>query len=278
VEGVVRKQIPEIGRIFFGTDRYTEVETINNAKIKIPKFTIADACNADLTDCITNVMLISGEINTATLKSLNELSDKSHDIDTNTLCLNSIGGSVETATLINKYIAENDLNTCLAARYIIKDLGKFQQSNLQEYVVKHDSCYSACPLVIASAEKRTLLGDSFIIGVHSSGFKVFGKIHVDMDGEEYREYISNEMESFFDFTQTVPSENMYIFSEYQLRASKLFNEYRGIREGKSLVRTLKNCKSNYFITSNCPLEGVIDPYPQSDNYIKRELTTDSGHL
>lgn len=262
IDKLVNYHIPELGRQFFGKERYTDVETINEQKIKIPKLTLAKACNTQLSECVDDVLLVSGEINTATLKSISELSKQSLDTDVDTLCLNSIGGSVETANLINEFVVNNNYNTCLASRYIIKDLGENNTRNSlnEQVVVKHESCYSACPLVIATAKKRILLGDSFIIGVHSSGYKVFNKLHVDDDGDKYEKFISYEMMPFFEFTRTVPSKYMYILSEHQVRTSMLFNDYRGSRENVTLFKSLKSCESEYLISSECPIEGVTDPY------------------
>jgi len=260
---LINNHIPEILRVHFGTDRYFEAETIDKIKVEIPKMTIADACNIDLTDCIENVLVISGEINSATLKSLEELSEDSLKIIPHTVCLNSIGGRVENAIMINKFINESGLKTCLASRYRIKDLGKFSKKHSSNVIVKHKSCYSACPLIIASSESRILLGDSFKLGVHSSGFKIMEKIHVDVEGEEYLKFLPKQMIPFFEFTQTVPSENMYILSDYQVRTSKLFNKYRGARKGNVLFKSLKNCESTYFISSKCHFEKVMNPYPET---------------
>lgn len=253
--------IPEFLRIYCEAERYVEMDTVDGEKVKIPKMTFADACNIDDSECIENVLVISGEINSATLLSYEELSKESLKIELHTVCLNSIGGSVEAAVMINEFINKHDLNTCLASRYKIKDLGKFHKK-YDEIIVKHKSCYSACPLIIASSGNRTLLGDSFVFGVHSSGYSIMDEIHVDVDGEEYLKFLPQEMKPFFEFTQTIPSQRMYILSDYQIQNFRVFNDYRGGKKDKKLFKTQSDCKLDYFISSKCPLKKVIEPYPE----------------
>ena len=124
-------------------------------KIDLDKALIVDACNEDKTTCLKDVILIQGRLDEGTISSIKKLKD----VNNKTICFDSRGGNIDVATRIGSWIKENNFNTCLADKYIIKGKG----------TISSTICHSACPFILAMGNERTMVGENFKIGIHHSG-------------------------------------------------------------------------------------------------------------
>lgn len=124
-------------------------------KVDLDKALIVDACNAEKTICLKDVILIKGRLDEGTISSIENLKGPNNK----TICFDSRGGNIDVATRIGSWIKENNFNTCLADKYIIKEKG----------TISSTICHSACPFILAMGNERTMVGENFKIGIHHSG-------------------------------------------------------------------------------------------------------------
>jgi hypothetical protein len=124
-------------------------------KVDLDKALIVDACNADKTICLKDVILIKGRLDEGTINSIKNLKGPNNK----TICLDSRGGNIDIATNIGSWIKANNYNTCLAEKYVIKEKG----------TISSTVCHSACPFILAMGNERTMVGENFKIGIHHSG-------------------------------------------------------------------------------------------------------------
>lgn len=146
--------------------------------IELPKAVIADACTNDESKCISNVLLITGEIDQGTIEAIQRIDNSNWS---KTVCFSSPGGSVDSAIALGTWIGEDKIATCLAERYKIKGMG----------TIVNTSCNSACPLIFVMGTQRTNIGNKIKVGIHRSGYTIdfcFWAFDFNGDGDSTDRY------------------------------------------------------------------------------------------
>ncbi|KMV28341.1 hypothetical protein AB733_24270 [Photobacterium swingsii] len=132
--------------------------------VSLPKVLMAKACDKNEENCLDNVILFAGIFDQGTENSASRLLEKLNQADkfSHNVCFWSPGGSIDSAVRIGNWIKSNNLNTCLAEKYIIEGRGTLSGTH----------CNSACPFVFLMGDTRTRLGDDLKLVVHHSGGKI----------------------------------------------------------------------------------------------------------
>lgn len=184
-------------------------------KVEVPKATFAQACDENKENCLEEpVLLLHGQIDEGTIKSLINLGKKNPEAIVNTVCLTGPGGSNITTARLMKLINDEKLNTCLAASYKIET---------EEAWISGDYCASACPLTFLIGTKRTIIGNGIKFGVHGSG-QEWAKIKITRETNLFDEFIREEHHSLYEFSKTIPHGKIYYLSDSEAKKFNVLSE------------------------------------------------------
>ena len=203
----------------------TEVTTTHwlktNGKLRMNNVMRADACTTNKQYCIKEVLLIRGLIRYSTYFDLKQLFEH-HPVTT--ICVDSPGGSAVATWFISRWIADHDLDTCMAENYLLHDF---------PIKITNAHCYSACPFVLASGQERLAIGRVETIGVHQGRaelsmcvceFTLSSDFYFPNQAFLMPEHKAN-FELLFELSDQANHDEMFMLSRAHLERVKMFTRW-----------------------------------------------------
>lgn len=237
------KAFPNVMAYISGTTSYVTLKH-EDTTVEVPKVLRASACDEMKETCITDVILIQGDIDDDALSRIQQLTSS----NVSAVCMTGSSGSLTLSLLMARTIISKQFNTCLARYYQI------QSPNNRSLWIENRSCNSNCPWLLSAGRERTAIGTGLRIGIHNTGNIIgykFPRIPINKEDKEVQQSIRAKHYEFYDFVKSIPNSTLYYLSNEEVQKFQLFTSY--VNSYKSLnVMDIGNCKGGVISNFNCP--------------------------
>ena len=212
----------------------TKRNSEDNGTIPLPTLSLGKACSFE-NKCI-NAFIFQGKISE---DSATILESSIHEVSKiGTLCFHSAGGEGKAMVRISRQLRERNIATCVANKYVLGNNEIFSKVSTQNGIKEGAICASACSFILLSADKRILVGDMALIGIHSP-FTVLDLCFCDLNLPfsiiNDKSHISNVISmlpdpvhkkminELYTLSLKTKSKSMHFMSEIELQEYRIFN-------------------------------------------------------
>lgn len=151
-----------VGAVFFiflfasvGYCKLRDEPTLPNyEKLKVHAGYVCD----DVGGCDTKVILLKGQIVPSSISVIEEI-QRAKTAGATIVCIDSPGGDGEASRSIADAIHSNELDTCVAKKYLDSE---------KNLLSSNAECNSACPWIVISGAQRVAFSSAAAVGFHAS--------------------------------------------------------------------------------------------------------------
>jgi hypothetical protein len=186
--------------------------------------------------CI-NAFIFQGKISDSSATTLESSINEVSKIGT--LCFHSAGGEGKAMVRISRQLREHNIATCMANKYVLGNNEIYTKVSTQNGIKEGAICASACSFILLSSDKRILVGDMALIGIHSP-FTVLDLCFCDLnlpfsiidDKSHISKIISmlsdpnhkNLIDELYTLSLKTKSKSMHFMSKTELQEHNIFNQ------------------------------------------------------